>query len=70
MFDNFLSGFHFHLNEFKLCHSMLGISKSNISTTSGLENMLLSNIIILCVFIVFLGISRLNIQKLFQPWWN
>ena len=35
----------------KVCRSMLGISKSNFSTTSlELENINWSNIIILCVF--------------------
>ena len=61
MFGNFLSGFHFHLNEFKVYHSKLGISKANFSTTRlDLENIILSNIIILCVFIAFLGISKFN----------
>ena len=46
----------------KVCHSMLGISKSHFSTTRlELENIILSNIIILCVFIIaFLWISRFN----------
>ena len=46
----------------KVCHFMLGISKSNFSTTRmELENIILSNIIILCVFVIaFLGISRFN----------
>ena len=45
----------------KVCHSMLGISKSNFSTTRlELENIILSNIIILCVFIAFLGFSKFN----------
>ena len=41
---------------------MLGISKSNFSTTRfELENIISSNIIILCVFVIaFLGISRFN----------
>ena len=41
---------------------MLGISKSNFSTTRlELENIILSNIIILCVFVIaFLGISTFN----------
>ena len=46
----------------KVCHSILGISKSNFpSTRLELEDIILSNIIILCVFIIaFLGISRFN----------
>ena len=41
---------------------MMGISKSNVSTTMlELKNIILSNIIILCAFIIaFLGISRFN----------
>ena len=59
MFCNFLFGFHFYLNEFNVSHSMLGISKSNFSTTRlELENIILSNIIILYVFHYILGISR------------
>ena len=46
----------------KVCHFMLGISKCNFSTTRlELEYIILSNIIILCVFVIaFLGISRSN----------
>ena len=37
----------------KVCHFMLGISKSNFSTTKlELENIILSNIIVLCVFVI------------------
>ena len=46
----------------KVCHFKLGISKSTFSTTRlELGNIILPNIIILCVFVIaFLGISRFN----------
>ena len=46
----------------KVCHFMLGIFSSNVSKTRlELENIILSHIIILCVFVIaFLGISRFN----------
>ena len=42
------------LNKFKISYSMLCVFST---TTLELENIILSNIIILCVFIAFLGIQ-------------
>ena len=44
----------------KVCHSTMGISKSK-TTRLELGNIILSSIIILCVFVIsLLGISRFN----------